>query len=114
MSATYREMLRELVQDSGFNPARLQLDDAQLAIALTEYDHILVETADRASPHVLDLLSGRLAPTPGLRGVSEEIGILWRALAREHAEISVRRDAELLADEMAEEERIDNEFEVHA
>jgi hypothetical protein len=112
----YRMMLRDLVREQGepeaFSPSRLQLNDVQLAVALTEYDHILLEAAERASAHVMNLLSGRLAPVSGV-SLTEEMGILWRGLAREHAELLVRRDAELLADEMASDERIDNEFEVH-
>lgn len=114
---TYKQMLREIIREQGspetFKPSQVALDNAQLAIALVEYDHIVTEAADEGRKHLLNLLSGLVPPMAGLTAY-EEIGFIWCGNMRDHALRLVRQDAELLADEMANEERVDHEFEVTA
>lgn len=105
---TYKQLCRTVARD------RLDtLTDGELAVALAHHDHILPEVAAEQS-EFLAALDGTSPWLPHYRSAPELIGFLLVATAKRRALKAMQGDIEIAADELEQEARVDNEFEVHA
>lgn len=115
----YTEMLRDIVRDQGdpenFRANAVRLDDSQLAIAMKEYDDAIVEVAGDIAESVQDILRFKqrngFVQMLGTQNYYEAVGLALVAGCRNRLTPVVRRDLELKARDMAEEDRIDAEVE---
>ena len=117
----YQEMLRDLVREQGdpadFRPADVRIDDTQLAIALQEYSDTLPEVAVEVRESVIDILrfkqNNSFVQMLLNRSHYEAIGLALVSGCRNRALELVRRDAELKASDMEQEDLTDAEYEAH-
>lgn len=104
---TYQQLCRDLARERSRD-----LTDEQLAIALAHHDHILPEVAAEQANTFTAALDGTSEWLASYRSPQELIGYVLVAGARRRAWQAMRLDVEMAADEMEQEARVDNEFEV--
>lgn len=106
----YHQLCRDLVREPEH---RRELSKPQMAVALAHHDHILVEVVDDNSAEILSALAGTNPCLPQFDSPQEFIGYLITAGARNRLMRAMKGDIEIAADELEQEARVDNEFEVH-
>lgn len=116
-SIQYTLMLRDLVHtqqpNHGFQEAAdVRLDDSQVATIVREYPDVVAEAIAGHEPTIANILDG--AHALKAMGKEEATGFVLFQLLRFKAAAYILTDLACMADEMDQEERVDNEFEAHA
>lgn len=110
--STYETMLRDIVRDQGapehFNANRVKLSDAQMEVALKEYDHVIGEVADEVQESIrMCLRDPRNSFALMHKSNYEAIGAVLVAGCRERITKRVKLDLICAANDIAMQDDLD-------